>query len=848
VVLVVLLLASSLLAGPGSVPAMRSASAPTPSIAGSGLSHPNAAASLAEAQGSLASGAAPFDRSSEAWGVGPLGPARAPGPTAVSLVWDASDGYVLAVAPDITGNYTSTITNLSSPSQTWKFLGGTWTELHPANAPSSRGFAAMTYDAKDGYVLLFGGVPTYGFCAPYEVTNHPGQPFYNCYNDTWKYLGGSWTNLTAHVGPAPPRYFDGTTGYQTGPQLVYDGADQYALLYGENNSATWGYSGGHWVNLTATAGTPPGGSGSMAYDASDGYVLYFGGDPSGWSGSPFACTSQTWEFAHGVWADVSDPLAIQPSPRSFASMAFDAAIGRVLLFGGVCQSSGVFQNFFETWSYYGGPFGTLGQWNELSSRAGPTPRFAAALVFDPTDNETVLFGGAFANTVTDSVTTYRDTWVLGAESWSSAGPLLSSPRTSLDRGTNLTLSVVGLPFDALSTGLFLYTGLPPGCVGVNAPELTCMPQIAGSFQVNLTISSGLGSANATLRLIVNPDPSVRSIDLSRHWTEPGVPVEIATTVDGGTGPFSYAYTSLPGCSAANAASFSCDPTTVGTFTIGATATDAQGLQSNLSETLYVVPDLAVAPVRLSPGATDVGFVAVAVVGLTGGLGPYSVAYRGLPPGCASSNTTSLACRPTAAGDYALSVLASDSVGFAANASATLVVNPDPTVSAFTVSQVEATVGQAVTFQLQLAGGTGPFSVTYGGLPGGCASSNTTHLSCTPSVTGTFAVVATATDAVGATVAQPVTLIVSNPSNGNPGGSGLAWLGPFGSSAFAQGVLAGLLVLLVVGLSGGWAAVASARDAEARRLADEMLERAEELSSEVEDPNADGAPTAPVGPR
>ena len=588
------------------------------------------------------SGRAAFRR----WTRPPDGPARAPGPTSVSLVWDVSDGYVLALAPNITGNYSSTMANLSSPSQTWTFLDGVWTQLHPATAPSSRGFAAMTYDASDGYVLLFGGVPTYGFCAPYPVASQPGQPYYNCYNDTWKYAGGTWTNITDRVHHSPPRYFDGTTGYQTGPQFVYDAQDGYALLYGENNSQTWSFSRDVWTNLTGSSGGAPGVSGSMAYDASDGYVLYFGGDSAGASDSAFAGTSDTWEFSHGTWTNVSNPNAIQPSPRSFASMTFDAATGQVLLFGGVCETSGIFLNFFETWTYSGGAFGTLGTWNELASRGGPSPRFGAQFVFDPSDNETVLFGGASVATLTDSVSAYRDTWLLHDGSWANGGPLLSSPRTSLDVQTDLMLSVVGLPFDGVATGEFVYSGLPPGCVGANSPTINCTLESAGTYQVTVLFSSGLGEANATLNLTVHPDPAIASVDLSRASTEPGVPVTISTSVNGGTGPFSYAYGGLPGCAAADAATFACDPSSSGTFVIHVRATDAQGLESNLSQTLYVVPDLALAPIVLSPSATDVGFVSVAVVGVSGGIGPVEIAYRGLPAGCASSNTSSLACRPS----------------------------------------------------------------------------------------------------------------------------------------------------------------------------------------------------------
>jgi hypothetical protein len=846
IVLVVLLLASL---GPASgAPSAAIAPARGPAVpsilSGIGPATSPGASALSEARASLTGASAPAALRSDAVPVRPDGPARAPGPTAVSLVWDALDGYVLALAPNITGNYSSTMANLSSPSQTWTFLGGVWTELHPATAPSSRGFAAMAYDASDGYVLLFGGVPTYGYCAPYPVTNQPGQPYYNCYNDTWRYAGGTWTNITDRVHRSPPRYFDGTNGYQTGPQLVYDALDGYALLYGENNSQTWSFSRDVWTNLTASSGSSPGVDGSMAYDASDGYVLYFGGEAAGASASPFAGSSDTWEFAHGSWTNVSNPNAIQPSPRSFASMTFDAATGQVLLFGGVSETSGVFLNFFETWSYSGGVFGTLGTWNDLPSVGGPTPRFGAQFVYDPSDNESVLFGGAAIATLTDSVSTYRDTWLLHDGNWTNGGPILSSPRTSLDVETDLMLSVVGLPFDGLATGEFVYSGLPPGCVDANAPAINCTLESTGTFQVTVLFSSGLGEANATLSLTVHADPAIESVALSRASTEPGVPVTISTSIAGGTAPFSFLYSGLPGCAGADAATFSCDPTTAGTFVLHVRAADALGLESNLSQTLYVLPDLALAPIALSASATDLGFETVAVVGVHGGVGPVELAYRGLPPGCASQNTTSLACRPNATGNFSLGVLASDSLGYGVQESTILRVNADPTISAFTVSSPTVAAGTPVTFDLSIAGGTGPFSITYRGLPWGCAASDSPTVTCSPSVGGTYPVVATATDAVGYTVAQLVTLTVT-PAPSGPSGPG--GLGAGLSGSFAQGILAGLVLLVVVALAGGAWAASSARRADGEELARELRERAPELASEVEDPGTESDEPTRTGP-
>src|SRR5580693_5995235 len=38
--------------------------------------------------------------------------------------------------------------------QTWKYVGGTWTQLHPTNHPMGRVQGMMAYDPRDHYVVL----------------------------------------------------------------------------------------------------------------------------------------------------------------------------------------------------------------------------------------------------------------------------------------------------------------------------------------------------------------------------------------------------------------------------------------------------------------------------------------------------------------------------------------------------------------------------------------------------------------------------------------------------------------------------------------------------------------------
>ena len=100
----------------------------------------------------------------------------------------------------------------------------------------------MSYDARDGYVVLFGGLSLGG-----------------ALGDTWTYEYGRWTQVSTTTSPAPsPRYDAG---------LIYDTLDSEIVLFGGVSatgaplSDTWAFAGGVWTNLTASAGpAPPPGS------------------------------------------------------------------------------------------------------------------------------------------------------------------------------------------------------------------------------------------------------------------------------------------------------------------------------------------------------------------------------------------------------------------------------------------------------------------------------------------------------------------------------------------------------------------------------------------------------------
>ena len=150
---------------------------------------------------------------------------------------------------------------------------------------------------------------------------------------------------------------------------------------------------------------------SMAYDASRHRIVLLGG-----AGISQVC-GDTWEWANDKWVRVSTG---GPTPRTFASMAYNKAHKQVILFSGNQvlfgdnRSEDTFLN--DMWGWNGE------QWNEIT-KPGPSQRAEACMAFDSQRNRVVLFGGY--NRIQTEINLLGDTWEWNGEIWqkmSESGP------------------------------------------------------------------------------------------------------------------------------------------------------------------------------------------------------------------------------------------------------------------------------------------------------------------------------------------------------------------------------------------------------------------------------------------
>ncbi|HZY70444.1 MAG TPA: hypothetical protein VFF67_05640 [Thermoplasmata archaeon] len=248
----------------------------------------------------------------------------------------------------------------------------------------------------------------------------------------------------------------------------------------------------------------------------------------------------------------------------------------------------------------------------------------------------------------------------------------------------------------------------------------------------------------------------------------GNTTNVSTTIRGTTGAAVGWYGLPAGCTAGNVTSFACTPMAAGLYTVGATVTVPSGETARAAPTeISVVVGPTISIFSASPSSLTVNTPLRFSATEAGGTGPFGWAYSGLPMGCTTVNGATLSCTPTGAGSSVVTVRVTDAFGHSATATTTVVVNPTPALTSFTVTPAAVTVGIPANFSLVVSGGTAPFTFGFAssaglGVPCGLPTpaAGATRFTCTPSTAGTYVVNGTAVDNSGVSVRGQVTLTVN----------------------------------------------------------------------------------------
>jgi hypothetical protein len=243
--------------------------------------------------------------------------------------------------------------------RTWRFDGESWHELAADagddEAPGSRFQHAMASHVSRDVVVLFGG-----FSELEELDDH------------WEWDGNEWS-LPGLSGDSPSGRQGHAMAFGGNAVVMFGGFDGEAL------DDSWEWDGQDWHESLGTTRPQARAGHAMAYDASRRRVVLFGG-----ASGIDELFADTWEWDGESWELLPVEAPIPPA-RRYHAMAYDAARSEVLLFGGEGASG---ETLADVWAWNGEA------WAEVTPRGvTPGPRYQHAMAYDPALGRVVLFGG-----------------------------------------------------------------------------------------------------------------------------------------------------------------------------------------------------------------------------------------------------------------------------------------------------------------------------------------------------------------------------------------------------------------------------------------------------------------------
>ena len=346
---------------------------------------------------------------------------------------------------------------------TWTWNGSAWAQLSPAASPSARDSLSIANQDSSGTIVLFGGANGGTFDGDtWTWTTAPAAPTGVAATAAAGQATVSWTAPIQNGGAAISGYTvlstpDGATATAgaSATSATVTGLRAgiaYTFVVGASNSVGLGlasapssavttYGGSASTAWLSGIGTAPSArvGAAMAYDAATGTEVLFGGSQGG------TAQSDTWTWNGSAWTKQTP--ATSPGARYNASIAYDAAHQQVVLFGGISGSTAL----SDTWVWNGTT------WTQKSVSTFPSARSAAGMVYDSVRQQVVLFGGVNGSTFSN------ETWVWNGSAWTKLTPATSPGARSaaamaFDTATGLTVLFGGAASGGASADTWTWNG------------------------------------------------------------------------------------------------------------------------------------------------------------------------------------------------------------------------------------------------------------------------------------------------------------------------------------------------------------------------------------------------------
>jgi hypothetical protein len=274
-------------------------------------------------------------------------------------------------------------------SETWEWIGERWrTIADSAGGPGPRHAHAMTYDARRGGIVLFGG------SIELRDSTLPAAERTRRLCDTWHLTMATWTRAAdARCDIRQTAAAKLVTVGTRGDLLLVEGPPEGVPDSVRPRMRLWRRDGSAWALIDSSGPRIPGNaSGGVAYDAERSVLVVpvLAGMDAG-----------VWEWDERGWRHVR---ADGPPPRRQFAIAYDSRRRRVALIGGLAASPR--RPLADHWTWDGRA------WTEIA-RTGvqPTARSHATLLDDARHGRLLYFGGAGEEGLR------RELWIFDRDGW-----------------------------------------------------------------------------------------------------------------------------------------------------------------------------------------------------------------------------------------------------------------------------------------------------------------------------------------------------------------------------------------------------------------------------------------------
>jgi prepilin-type N-terminal cleavage/methylation domain-containing protein len=379
----------------------------------------------------------------------------------------------------------------------------------------------------------------------------------------------------------------------------------------------------------------------------------------------------------------------------------------------------------------------------------PTTAGSYAVTVSATDAFTLVGTAAFGWTVNPALTAANP----GTQTLGGATPY--------SLALTATAGVTPLTWAVTAPGGWGATGLPPGLsldavTGVISGTATA----TGSHPVTVTATDALGAHSPVTFTMTVPVVAIQTP--AAQSGEVGAPVNTGVTASYGVAPYTWSATGLPaGLSISPSTGvISGSPTTVGSNSVRVTVTDATGVNAKTAAYAWTIAAGPGITGPTGPVSTSIATTYTTTATVSAGTAPYTWSAIGLPTGLTMSTAGVISGKPTAGTRFVATLTVTDALG-SVTSSTVVFTASGATLNATSPNGDRSDKANKAISSVTAAasGGSTPYGWTATGLPPGLSISPTTGvITGTPTLSGTYVVTLTVTDA-NSPVRKAVTMFV-----------------------------------------------------------------------------------------